>query len=1166
MRTVLANAIRRPTHKISNKACIDPDEYDITYDNDTYSDASEPFSPFVSEICVFHEAPIYESNDVDFYKIQLTTSGSLQIDLKNLPKDYDLSVYESDGTSFIGSNPQTGTLDETYVLAYPDVAPTIFYVKVEGANSEDFSPCDQYTLGLTFTPGPGCGDTFEPNEEIASADEEFLPLGATTVTDDLESFLSTTSDQDFYKIAVESQGQLTVDLSSLPDNYDLELQDAGGNVLDFSYQVGTMSETLSYPYNTPIATTWYIRVFAGGATVDACDSYQLVLSWAPIVGCVDTYEDNDTPASAADEFEQLSIHLVNEVLPSAIFYSGDEDHYLIDAVEDGNLLITLSSLPANYDLAILDAAGGATPYISQQLGTADETISLPISGSPIQYIIKVYGVQGASNDCDRYQLAINWTPNNLCVPPAIPDPYSPGALNGPGIVLNTDTPTFDWEIIPNVTDYELNVSIYPYGPNELVFSQCVGPPPYTLPPNILTSGNQYRWDVQSSLGCTDCKSVPSVERYFQVLILPSPFCSSTTLTTPSGSLQDGSGPLLYANNSNCGWLIQPPNVSSIFLSFSYFDLEDENDYMTVYDGVDATAPVIGQYSGFGIPPVLQANSGSMYIEFTTDGVGQSGGWEASYSTRLSRIPTYEYWFNDDYANKVSAAGVITEQLELDVSLPTTGLPPGLHRLNIRFLDDLGHWSSIVSQYFYKTPEDPTNTVVIEGYEYWMDDAYANAVRVNTPPIGTLQLDELLDVTNLETGLHSFHIRFLDQQGHWSSIISQYFYKTPPDPANTVVIEKYEFWVDDDYANAIQVNPLPSGTFELDSLLDVAALERGLHRLHLRFLDQQGFWSSVVSQYFYKLGEPNLMVRYRYWFDLDENAMQVVNLPNPTTQLELMTNVDASALTNGTHTIHFQFQDTLQQWSSVLTDTFVKAAAPSADFTVNDSLICHSGSIQFSNQSLEADTYFWDFGDGTTSTDSTPSHTYNQAGLFSVQLIASNSQFGTSDTLLLPDLIRVSIPQVSISGTNVLCEGDTVQLTGSGTATYAWFPSNVLSSSTDSVVQAFPTSSTIVSLIGTDTYGCTDTLNYPITVHPTPVAPSITANGPTNFCDGDQVLLSAPAGFSAYLWSNGATSPDLMVQTSGQFQVQVTNAQGCTSAFSQTITTTVLTLPPPPSIG
>jgi hypothetical protein len=53
-------------------------------------------------------------------------------------------------------------------------------------------------------------------------------------------------------------------------------------------------------------------------------------------------------------------------------------------------------------------------------------------------------------------------------------------------------------------------------------------------------------------------------------------------------------------------------------------------------------------------------------------------------------------------------------------------------------------------------------------------------------------------------------------------------------------------------------------------------------------------------------------------------------------------------------------------------------------------------------------------------------------------------------------------------------------------------------------------------------------------------------GPHSFCTGGSVTLTAPAGYTSYLWSNGATTQSITVSTTGNFNVMVTNATGCTN--------------------
>jgi gliding motility-associated-like protein len=104
---------------------------------------------------------------------------------------------------------------------------------------------------------------------------------------------------------------------------------------------------------------------------------------------------------------------------------------------------------------------------------------------------------------------------------------------------------------------------------------------------------------------------------------------------------------------------------------------------------------------------------------------------------------------------------------------------------------------------------------------------------------------------------------------------------------------------------------------------------------------------------------------------------------------------------------------------------------------------------------------------------------------------------------------------------------------------------------------------------TCSYGnMTDILNDPINSFfqstCTIATPTITAGGPTTFCDGGSVTLSSSAGIS-YLWSNASTTQSINVTTAGSYTVRVTNASGCQSAASLATVVTVNALPTTPTI-
>lgn len=63
------------------------------------------------------------------------------------------------------------------------------------------------------------------------------------------------------------------------------------------------------------------------------------------------------------------------------------------------------------------------------------------------------------------------------------------------------------------------------------------------------------------------------------------------------------------------------------------------------------------------------------------------------------------------------------------------------------------------------------------------------------------------------------------------------------------------------------------------------------------------------------------------------------------------------------------------------------AKPIANFTINGDDQRAPSLIQFENQSLKADSYLWDFGDGKTSNDLNPNHKYYLSGNYTITLKA-----------------------------------------------------------------------------------------------------------------------------------------------------------------------------------
>ena len=71
-------------------------------------------------------------------------------------------------------------------------------------------------------------------------------------------------------------------------------------------------------------------------------------------------------------------------------------------------------------------------------------------------------------------------------------------------------------------------------------------------------------------------------------------------------------------------------------------------------------------------------------------------------------------------------------------------------------------------------------------------------------------------------------------------------------------------------------------------------------------------------------------------------------------------------------------------------------SPVSAFLIVDSVSNMAGKIQLQNESEGADRYYWDFGNGLTSTDENPIVTFTEDGTYTIMLVAYNN-FGCADS-------------------------------------------------------------------------------------------------------------------------------------------------------------------------
>ena len=146
--------------------------------------------------------------------------------------------------------------------------------------------------------------------------------------------------------------------------------------------------------------------------------------------------------------------------------------------------------------------------------------------------------------------------------------------------------------------------------------------------------------------------------------------------------------------------------------------------------------------------------------------------------------------------------------------------------------------------------------------------------------------------------------------------------------------------------------------------------------------------------------------------------------------------------SGSSTMYnFSFTDNNTGFCSGSQGTMLRRNAPIAtNFSADETEICNGSQIQFTDLSVEATNWEWYFEGGTpeSSNDQNPVITYYYAGSYDVSLTASNSE--QSQAIVQENYINVfEQPQPSITGSNAICIGETInyQTSGIDGNTYQW---------------------------------------------------------------------------------------------------------------------------------
>ena len=225
--------------------------------------------------------------------------------------------------------------------------------------------------------------------------------------------------------------------------------------------------------------------------------------------------------------------------------------------------------------------------------------------------------------------------------------------------------------------------------------------------------------------------------------------------------------------------------------------------------------------------------------------------------------------------------------------------------------------------------------------------------------------------------------------------------------------------------------------------------------------------------------------------------------------------------------------------------------------------CPAANSDFENQTellpdASIGSFAWDFGDPASGPNNVsalenPSHSFAASGQYGVTFtVTAGSGCSSSVTkfINIPDSSPPAFPDPASK-----CAGNALEFSTAPNADILelnWdFGDPASGTANDAsgspVYHNYPAGTYVVTATSKNVYGCTASFSRNVTLQASTLGGNIIPGNPAPLCEGNTILLTAPAGAVSYLWSddNTTTTQTLTVGQEGTYRVTLTDANGCT---------------------
>ncbi len=155
------------------------------------------------------------------------------------------------------------------------------------------------------------------------------------------------------------------------------------------------------------------------------------------------------------------------------------------------------------------------------------------------------------------------------------------------------------------------------------------------------------------------------------------------------------------------------------------------------------------------------------------------------------------------------------------------------------------------------------------------------------------------------------------------------------------------------------------------------------------------------------------------------------------------------------------------------------------------------------------------------------------------LVSSNIDVSVDQGVPAAKITNVN-PTLDCTTTSIVLDASTS--TGGGILTYQWSGTGIIAGATSNKATVNKAGTYTISV--TSSNGCSSSKS--ISVSEDLALPIIKLEGDSIICAADTAVLRVAGNYSAYAWSNGATTQSIKTITAGLYSISVTGANGCKS--------------------